>query len=74
MLYNQFSEYLLKEGDKNDLFVHVFPLKSKNRFSIIVYVDYINIIGTLKDLPKAIDWLMKDLGSTKFCLENWIFK
>ena len=37
-------------------FVHVFFMKRyKNRFVIIVvYVDDINIIGTLKELPKVI--------------------
>jgi hypothetical protein len=38
-----------------------------------VYVDDINIIGTLEELPKAINCLkkefeMKDLEKTKLCL------
>jgi len=47
---------------------------SEKEFAIIVvYVDDINIIGTLDELPKAIDCLkkefeVKDLGRTKFCL------
>ncbi|KAK2410302.1 hypothetical protein QL285_045673 [Trifolium repens] len=48
--------------------------RSGNDFAIIaVYVDDINIIGTPKELSKAINCLkkefeMKDLGKTKFCL------
>jgi len=46
----------------------------ENEFSrIFVYVDDINIIGTLNELTKGIDCLkkefeMKDFGRTKFCL------
>ena len=48
--------------------------KSRNEFVIIiVYVDGLNIIGTLKELPKVINCLkqefeLKDLGRTKFYL------
>ena len=75
MSYNRLSEYLLKEGYKNDSVCPcIFLKRSANEFAIIVvYVDDINIIGTPKELPKAIDCLkkefeMKDLGKTKFCL------
>jgi len=75
MWYNCLSEYLLKEGYKND---HICPCtymkRSENEFAIIVvYVDDINIVGTPNELKKEIDCLkkefeMKDLGRTKFCL------
>jgi len=75
MWYNSLSEYLLKEGYKNDpICPSVFIRRSGYEFVIIaVYVDDLNIIGTPVELPKTIDCLkkefeMKDLGKTKFCL------
>ena len=40
---------------------------------LIVYVDDINLFGTLEELTKAATYLkdefeMKDLGKTKYCL------
>ncbi|XP_070049397.1 uncharacterized protein [Nicotiana tomentosiformis] len=52
----------------------VFIRRSGSEFVIIaVYVDDLNIIGTPRKLPKAVDYLkkeleMKDLENTKFCL------
>ena len=75
MWYNSLSEYLLKEGYKNDLICPcIFIRRSENNFVIIVvYVDDINTIGTPEELPKVINCLkkefeMKDIGNTKFCL------
>jgi len=75
MWYNHLSEYLIKEGYTNYFICPcIFIKRSENKFTIIaVYVDDINIIGTPKELPKAIDCLnkefeVKDLGRTKFCL------
>jgi len=75
MWYNRFSEYLLKEGYKNDpICPCIYMKRSDNEFSIIVvYVDDINIVGTPNELIKAINCLkkefeIKDLGRTKFCL------
>ena len=75
MWYNRLSEYLLREGYKNDSICPcIFMKRSGNEFAIIaIYVDDINIIRTPEELPKAIDCLkkefeMKDLGKTKFCL------
>ena len=75
MWYNRLSEYLLKEGYKNDpICPCIFIKKSGSEFAIIVvYVDDLNIIGNPKELLKAVDYLkkefeMKDLGKTKFCL------
>ncbi|GJY38322.1 retrovirus-related pol polyprotein from transposon TNT 1-94 [Tanacetum coccineum] len=72
---NCLSEYLLKEGYKNDSVCPcIFIKRSGYEYVIIaVYVDDLNIIGTLGELPKAIECLkrefeMKDLGKTKFCL------
>ena len=75
MWYNRLSEYLVKEGYKNDpICPCIFMKRSGNEFAIIsVYVDDINIIGTPKELDKAKNCLkkefeMKDLGRTTFCL------
>ena len=69
------SEFLLKEGYKND---HICPCVFIKRFGfeffiIDVYVDDLNIIGTLEELSKVVNLLkkefeMKELGKTKFCL------
>ena len=75
MWYNRLSEYLLKEGYTNDAICPcVFIKKTMSDFIVlVVYVDDINLIGTLRKLQKAIDYLkiefeMKDLGKTKLCL------
>lgn len=75
MWYNRLSEYLLKEGYKNDSICPcIFIKRSGPEYVIIaVYVDDLNIIGTPGELPKAFEYLkkefeMKDLGKTKFCL------
>jgi len=76
MWYNHFSEYLLKEGYRNDLICPCIYMKLlENEFVIIVvYVDDINIVDTPNELTKAIDYLkkefeMNDFGRTNFCLE-----
>ena len=73
--YNRLSQYLLKEGYVNNLICPcVFIKKVATRFAIItVYVDDLNLIGTLEELIKTIDYLKKefemiDLGKTKYCL------
>lgn len=75
MWYERLSEYLLKEGYKNnDVCPCVFIKRSGSEFVIIaVYVDDLNIIGTPGELSNAVEYLkkefeMKDLGKTKFCL------
>ena len=75
MWYNHLSEYLLKEGYVNNpICLCVFIKKSKNRLTIIaVYVDDLNLIGTLKELIKTTNYLrkefeMKNLGKTRYCL------
>ena len=75
MLYNRLSEYLLKEGYANNpICPCIFIKKSKTGFAIIaIYVDYLNLIGTLEELIRTTNYLkrefeMKDLGKTKFCL------
>ena len=69
------SNFLLKRGyTNNDDCPCVFIKKSTDGFCIIsVYVDDLNIIGTTRDIEKAsaylkIEFEMKDLGKTKFCL------
>ena len=52
----------------------IFIKKSETRFAIMaVYVDDLNLVGTLEELTKTKNYLknefeMKDLGKTKFCL------
>ena len=56
MWYNRRSEYLLKEGFKNDpICPCIFIRRSKSEFVIIsVYVDDLNFIETPKDLSKVV--------------------
>jgi hypothetical protein len=75
MWYNRLKEFLLnKDYSNNDDCPCVFICKSSIGFCIIlVYVDDLNIIGTELDINEARDHLkiefeMKDLGKTKFCL------
>ena len=75
MWYNRLSEYLLKEGyENNPICSCLFIKKSETGFAIIVvYVDDLNLIGTIKELTRTAKYLkkefeMKDLGKTKFCL------
>lgn len=75
MWYNRLSEYLLKEGYTNNAICPcVFIKKSNSGFAIIaVYVDDLNLVGTLKELTETATYLqkefeMKDLGKTKYCL------
>ena len=52
----------------------IFIKKSKTGFAIIVvYVDDLNLIRTLEELTRTVNYLkrefeIKDLGKTKFCL------
>ena len=52
----------------------IFIKKSETRFAIMaVYVDDLNLVGTLEELTKTKNYLknefeMKDLGKAKFCL------
>lgn len=75
MWYNRLSEYLLKEGFKNNPICPCVLIKrSESRFAIIVvYVDDLNLVGTLEELTKTENYLknefeMKELGKTKFFL------
>ena len=75
MWYNRLTEYLLKQSYNNDpICPCVFIKRYQSQFVIIVvYVDDLNIIGTLEELQKAANCLklefeMKDLGRTRFCL------
>jgi hypothetical protein len=56
--YNHISEYLFKGWYNNDLiYPWVFIKMSKCDFAIIVvYVDYLNIIRTLGEIPKTINY------------------
>ena len=76
MWYNHLSEYSIKEGYKNDsIYPCVFIRKSKSGFAIVaVYVDYMNLNRTLKELLKTTEYLkrefeMKYLGKIKYCLD-----
>lgn len=62
MWYNRISECLLKEGYNSDLTCPcVLMKKSEFNFAIIVlYVDYLNTIGTYGELPRTIKYLKKE--------------
>lgn len=75
MRYNLLSQFLLKEGYRNDpICPCVFIKRSGSDFVITdVYVGDLNISGTPNELSKVVECLtkefeMKDLGKTKFCL------
>ena len=75
MWYQRLSAYLIKERYNNDLICPcVFNKKSESGFAIVaVYVDDINLIGTLEEFAKTVEYLkkefeVKDLGKTKLCL------
>ncbi|PRQ53193.1 putative RNA-directed DNA polymerase [Rosa chinensis] len=75
MWYNRLSDYLIGKGYvNNELCPCVFIKRTSSGFSIVaVYVDDMNIIGTLKELRETAEHLksefeMKDLGKTRFCL------
>ena len=56
------------------LYAHAFLLRNQIGCTIIVvYVDVLNLIGTLEELTRTTKYLkkkfeMKDLGKTKFCV------
>ncbi|CAM8902188.1 unnamed protein product [Rhodiola kirilowii] len=75
MWYNRLSEYLLAQGFiNNQICPCVFIKRTESGYVIIaVYVDDLNIIGTPEEIQLAANYLkmefeMKDLGTTKFCL------
>jgi hypothetical protein len=75
MWYNRLSEFLLRKGyTKNDDCSCVFTKRSKVGYCIIsIYVDDLNIIENKLDIDKVrhhltMEFEMKDLGKTKFCL------
>ena len=75
MWYNRLIQYLLKEGYvNNSICPCVFIKKVTTGFAIIVvYVDDLNLSGTLEELIKTIDYLkkefeIKDLRKTKYCI------
>ena len=76
MWYNRLSQYLLKEGYVNDpIFPRIFIKKTVVGFAILmVYVNYLNLIGTPEELINIANYLkkefeMKDLRKTKYCLD-----
>ena len=75
MSYNYLGEYLIREWSIYYLIcLCIFIKKSTIVFAIIiVYVEYLNLVGTLEDLIRIIDYLkskfeIKDLEKIKFCL------
>ena len=74
--YNRLSEYLTSHGYvNNELCPYVFIKKSHSGFAmVIVYVDDMNLIGTLVELKEIAAHLksefeIKDLGKTQYCLD-----
>ncbi|KAK9932128.1 hypothetical protein M0R45_019377 [Rubus argutus] len=75
MWYTHLSDYLIERGYvNNELCPCVFIKTTSSGFAIVaVYVDDMNIIGTLDELRDTAKCLksefeMKDLGKTRFCL------
>jgi hypothetical protein len=75
MWYNRLKEFLLNKGYYNsDDCPCIFIRRSYTGFCIIsVYVHGLIIIGHIKDIDEArnhlkMEFEMKDLGRTKFCL------
>ena len=75
MWYSRLSQYLLKEGYVNNPICQCVFIKKTIVGSAIlaVYVDNLNLIGTLEELINTSNYLkrgfeMKDLGKTKYCL------
>jgi hypothetical protein len=75
MWHNWLKEFLLNKGySNNNDCPCVFIKRSQTGFCIIsVYVDDLNIIGHRRDIDETsnhlkIEFEMKDLGKTKFCL------
>jgi len=62
MWYNRLSEYLLKERfENNPICPCVFIKKSESGFVIIaVYVDDLNLVGTLEELTKTATYLKNE--------------
>ena len=62
MWYNRLSEYLLKEGYANNhICPFIFIKKSEAGFAIIVvYVDDLNLVGTLEEFKKTAKYLKKE--------------
>ena len=63
MWYNRLSEYLLKEGYVNNpICPCIFIKKSETRFAIIaVYVDNLNLVGTLEELTRTTNYLKRKI-------------
>lgn len=61
MWYNRLNEYLIKEGYINDhIYLCVFIRKFEFEFAIVaVYVNDMNLIGTLEDLLKNAKYLKR---------------
>ena len=59
MWYNHLSEYLLKERfENNQICPCIFIKKLEFRFAIVtVYVDDLNLVGTLEELMKTANYL-----------------
>ena len=77
MWYTRQSDYLIGKEYKNDeLCSYVFIKKTSSRFFIVVvYVDDMNIIGTLDELRETASYLkskfeIKDLGKVRFYILN----
>ena len=63
MWYNRLNECLLKRGFENDeICLCIFIKKTISGFSIIaIYIDDLNIIGTLEELTKTTTYLKMNL-------------
>ena len=75
MWYSCLSEYLLKEGYKNeDVCPCVFIKKTYIRFAIVVvYVNDLNLIRTIEELEKIVDYLKMNLRWKIWEKQNSLF-
>ena len=74
MWYNRLSEYLLKEGYVNNpICPCIFIKKSETRFAIIaLYVDDLNLVGTLEELTRTTNYLKKEFEMKILEKQNFV--
>ena len=74
MWYNRLSEYLLKEGYVNNPTCPcIFIKKSEIGFTIItVYVDDLNLVGTLEELTRITNYLKKEFEMKILEKQNFV--
>ena len=74
MWYNHLSEYLLKEGYMNNpICPCIFIKKLETGFAIIaVYVNDLNLVGTLEELTRIKNYLKKEFEMKILEKQNFV--